>query len=67
MTRSGGPPRSCCPGQGGAEDPHPASAEGIIHRLGIGVQWRELPEGFGPWQTARRRGTCCGLPAPMEP
>ncbi|GGT93193.1 MULTISPECIES: transposase [Streptomyces] len=24
---------------------------GIIHRLGTGCHWRELPERFGPWQT----------------
>lgn len=28
---------------------------GIIHRLGTGVQWHELPERFGPWQTVHKR------------
>lgn len=28
---------------------------GIIHRLGTGVQWRELPERFGPWKTVHKR------------
>lgn len=27
----------------------------IIHRLGTGVQWRELPERFGPWKTVHKR------------
>lgn len=27
---------------------------GIIHRLGTGVQWRELPEHFGPWKTVHK-------------
>lgn len=27
----------------------------IIHRLGTGVQWRELPERFGPWKTVHER------------
>lgn len=25
--------------------------EGIIYRYRCGIAWRELPEGFGPWQT----------------
>jgi transposase len=28
---------------------------GIIHRLGTGVQWRELPERFGPSKTVHKR------------
>ncbi|MFB7852530.1 transposase [Streptomyces sp. NPDC056053] len=28
---------------------------GIIHRLGTGVQWRELPERFGPRRTVHKR------------
>lgn len=28
---------------------------GIIHWLGTGVQWRELPERFGPWKTVHKR------------
>jgi transposase len=27
---------------------------GIIHRLGTGCQWRQLPERFGPWQTVHK-------------
>ncbi|WP_104532077.1 transposase [Streptomyces natalensis] len=26
-----------------------------FHRLGTGVQWRELPERFGPWATVHKR------------
>lgn len=25
--------------------------DGILHRVRTGVQWRELPERFGPWKT----------------
>ncbi|MFE5083279.1 IS5 family transposase [Streptomyces mirabilis] len=28
---------------------------GIIHRIGTGVQWRELPERFGLWKTVHKR------------
>ncbi len=28
---------------------------GVIHRLGTGCQWRELPERFGPWQPSTKR------------
>ncbi|MFJ8197056.1 IS5 family transposase [Streptomyces sp. NPDC096152] len=34
---------------------HRQAIDGIIHRLGTGVQWRELPERFGPWQTVHKR------------
>lgn len=34
---------------------HRQVINGIIHRLGTGVQWRELPERFGPWQTVHKR------------
>ncbi|NED84046.1 transposase, partial [Streptomyces sp. SID11233] len=44
---------------------HRQVINGIIHRLGTGVQWRELPERFGPWKTVHKRhlrwsadGTC---------
>jgi transposase len=29
--------------------------EGIVHRLRTGAPWRDLPEEFGPWQTAWKR------------
>ncbi|MBE1593958.1 transposase [Streptomyces stelliscabiei] len=25
--------------------------DGILHRVRTGVQWRDLPERFGPWKT----------------
>ncbi|WP_420803252.1 IS5 family transposase [Streptomyces spiramyceticus] len=34
---------------------HRQVINGIIHRLGTGVQWRELPERFGPWKTVHKR------------
>ncbi|MFF0013142.1 IS5 family transposase [Streptomyces sp. NPDC005374] len=34
---------------------HRQVINGIIHRLSPGVQWRELPERFGPWKTAHKR------------
>lgn len=29
--------------------------DGILHRVRTGVQWRDLPERFGPWKTAHER------------
>ena len=29
--------------------------EGIIYRFRTGVAWRDLPRGFGPWQTVWKR------------
>lgn len=34
---------------------HRQVINGIIHRLGTGVQWRELPDRFGPWKTVHKR------------
>ncbi|AJC52787.1 putative IS1648 transposase [Streptomyces sp. 769] len=34
---------------------HRQVVNGIIHRLSTGVQWRELPERFGPWKTVHKR------------
>ncbi|MGV4926525.1 IS5 family transposase [Streptomyces sp. BHT-5-2] len=34
---------------------HRQVINGIIHRFGTGVQWRELPERFGPWKTVHKR------------
>lgn len=28
--------------------------DGILHRVRTGVQWRDLPERFGPWKTYER-------------
>lgn len=36
---------------------HRQVINGIIHRLSTGCQWRQLPEHFGPWQTAHKRQT----------
>lgn len=29
--------------------------DGILHRVRTGVQWRDLPERFGPWKTVHER------------
>jgi transposase len=34
---------------------HRQVINGIIHRLSTGVQWRELPDRFGPWKTVHKR------------
>jgi len=34
---------------------HRQVIEGIIYRLRAGVPWRDLPGGFGPWQTVWKR------------
>jgi len=34
---------------------HRHVVEAIVYRLRTGVAWRDLPEGFGPWQTAWKR------------
>lgn len=31
---------------------------GILHRVRTGVQWRDLPERFGPWKTVYERHGC---------
>ncbi len=31
--------------------------DGILHRVRTGVQWRDLPERFGPWKTVYERHT----------
>ncbi len=33
----------------------PAGDDGILHRVRTGVQWRDLPERFGPWKTVYER------------
>ena len=35
--------------------PHRAVVEAILWRLRTGAPWRDLPEAFGPWQTAYSR------------
>ncbi|MFC7895529.1 transposase [Streptomyces sp. NPDC057381] len=34
---------------------HRQVINGVIHRLSTGVQWRELPDRFGPWKTVHKR------------
>ena len=34
---------------------HREVVEAIIYRLRTGIAWRDLPETFGPWQTAWKR------------
>ena len=29
--------------------------EGIVYRYRCGIPWRDLPDGFGPWQTVWKR------------
>ncbi|MFF7976238.1 transposase [Streptomyces sp. NPDC007905] len=45
--------------------------DGILHRVRTGVQWRDLPERFGPWKTVHERHWCrswhLGTPAPAGP
>ncbi|MBE1594448.1 transposase [Streptomyces stelliscabiei] len=34
---------------------HRQVIDGILHRVRTGVQWRDLPEGYGPWRTVYER------------
>lgn len=34
---------------------HRPVIDGILHRVRTGVQWRDLPERFGPWKTVYER------------
>jgi len=34
---------------------HRQVVEGIVYRYRIGCPWRDLPAGFGPWQTVWKR------------
>ena len=34
---------------------HRQVINGILHRVRTGVQWRDLPERFGPWKTVYER------------
>jgi transposase len=34
---------------------HRQVIDGILHRVRTGVQWRDLPERFGPWRTVYER------------
>jgi transposase len=41
--------------RGGRWRDHRQVINGIIHRLGSGVQWRKLPKCFDPWKTVHKR------------
>jgi hypothetical protein len=34
---------------------HPQVIDGILHRVRTGVQWRDVPERFRPWNTVYQR------------
>ncbi|PJM97802.1 hypothetical protein CG740_39185 [Streptomyces sp. CB01201] len=34
---------------------HRQVINGVLHRVRTGVQWRDLPERFGPWKTVHKR------------
>ena len=42
-------------GRGGRWSDHRTAINGILWRLRTGAPWRDLPEGYGPWQTVYHR------------
>ncbi|WP_330177680.1 IS5 family transposase [Streptomyces sp. NBC_01498] len=42
-------------GRCGRWQDHRQVIDGILHRVRTGVQWRDLPERFGPWKTVYER------------
>ncbi|WP_415924789.1 IS5 family transposase [Streptomyces sp. AK08-01B] len=42
-------------GRCGRRRDHRQVIDGILHRIRTGVQWRDLPERFGPWKTVYER------------
>lgn len=50
----GGSCRSVTDVVAGGRD-HRQVIDGILHRVRTGVQWRDLPERFGPWKTVYER------------
>ncbi|MEV4976825.1 IS5 family transposase, partial [Streptomyces scopuliridis] len=46
------PPGGAC---GGRWSDHRRVINGVLHRVRTGVQWRDLPERFGPWETVCKR------------
>jgi transposase len=34
---------------------HRQVVDGVLHRIRTGVQWRDLPERYGPWKTVHER------------
>jgi transposase len=43
------------PATGRPNRDHRTVLNGILYRLGTGIPWRDLPERYGPWQTAYAR------------
>lgn len=41
--------------RGGRWSDHRRVINGVLHRVRTGVQWRDLPERFGPWETVYKR------------
>ncbi|MGW3954329.1 IS5 family transposase, partial [Streptomyces sp. NPDC004752] len=41
--------------RGGRWSDHRRVIDGVLFRVRTGVQWRDLPERFGPWQTVYKR------------
>lgn len=46
------------PQRGGRWRPHREIVEAVAWRFRTGAPWRDLPERFGPWQTAYHRHNC---------
>ncbi|WP_443063950.1 IS5 family transposase [Streptomyces sp. NBC_00376] len=42
-------------GRGGRWSDHRRVINGVLYRVRTGVQWRDLPERFGPWETVYKR------------
>jgi transposase len=43
--------------RGGQWSDHRTAVNGALWRLRTGAPWRDLPKGYGPWQTVHRRFT----------
>lgn len=41
--------------RGGRWSDHRRVINGVLYRVRAGVQWRDLPERFGPWETVYKR------------
>ncbi|WP_420711772.1 IS5 family transposase [Streptomyces sp. NRRL B-24720] len=41
--------------RGGRWSDHRRVINGVLYRVRTGVQWRDLPERFGPWETVHKR------------
>jgi len=45
----------CGGARGGRWSDHRRVINGVLYRVRTGVQWRDLPERFGPWETVYKR------------